>query len=466
MVALNSVTSDQKRMKKTPYWTNNSVIKFAGEIDPVEAIADKARSLVLDYIEQTAETPPFNPFDLAKFLKIQTIPTENVQDARTRFTDRGFVLEFNPNRAPARIRFSIAHEIAHTFFPDCKEAIRNRATHAEMSADEWQLEMLCNIAAGEILMPAGTFSELKSEKVPIEAILDLQKRFQVSIESLLRRFVHLTEDPCVLFSASKDWTRKGNYRVDYSVGSRTSSIKISQGTEIPERSVVEDCTAIGFTSRGQEKWPGMLELYSIECVGIPGFPGQILPRVMGLVRPSKPIEVVTKNISFVRGDATQPRTTANKVIAFVVNDSTPNWGAGFALEIKKKWPEVQRDFARWVAAKPTNLTLGRIFVTEVDAKTTVIPMIAQHGYGPSRKPRIRYAALQQCLKALSHESSLRDSTVHMPRIGAGQAGGNWSVIEELIGDILLTSGIDVTVYDLPNQRKRKSEQQSLNLFGQ
>jgi hypothetical protein len=54
----------------------------------------------------------------------------------------------------------------------------------------------------------------------------------------------------------------------------------------------------------------------------------------------------------------------------------------------------------------------------------------------------------------------------MPRIGAGQAGGNWSVIEELIGDILLTSGIDVTVYDLPNQRKRKSEQQSLNLFGQ
>ena len=40
-------------------------------------------------------------------------------------------------------------------------------------------------------------------------------------------------------------------------------------------------------------------------------------------------------------------------------------------------------------------------------------------------------------------------TVHLPRLGAGQARGQWSVIEGLIREFVSARGIPVTVYDLP-----------------
>ena len=76
-------------------------------------------------------------------------------------------------------------------------------------------------------------------------------------------------------------------------------------------------------------------------------------------------------------------------------------------------------------------------------------MVAQHGYGPSDKPRIRYAALDACLRELADEARRLGASVHVPRIGAGQAGGRWPIIAEMIEMSLVDRGIDVTVYDLP-----------------
>jgi hypothetical protein len=40
------------------------------------------------------------------------------------------------------------------------------------------------------------------------------------------------------------------------------------------------------------------------------------------------------------------------------------------------------------------------------------------------------------------------ASVHMPRIGTGYAGGNWSYILELIDEILVRNNVDVTIYTL------------------
>lgn len=40
-----------------------------------------------------------------------------------------------------------------------------------------------------------------------------------------------------------------------------------------------------------------------------------------------------------------------------------------------------------------------------------------------------------------------DASVHMPRIGCGLAGGNWSRVEPLIMRRLAERGVAVTVYD-------------------
>jgi len=38
--------------------------------------------------------------------------------------------------------------------------------------------------------------------------------------------------------------------------------------------------------------------------------------------------------------------------------------------------------------------------------------------------------------------------VHMPMIGTGQAKGNWSVIEELIEQLICAHGLRVLIYQL------------------
>jgi O-acetyl-ADP-ribose deacetylase (regulator of RNase III) len=78
-------------------------------------------------------------------------------------------------------------------------------------------------------------------------------------------------------------------------------------------------------------------------------------------------------------------------------------------------------------------------------------MIAQHGFGPSETPRIRYEALEQCLDQVAAKASAERASIHMPRIGTGAAGGSWELIEELVAEKLPGPHTTVTVYDLPPQ---------------
>src|ERR1035437_6646593 len=125
----------------TQYWTHESISAIGLESDPIHFITESARDLVFSAIESGWQGPPFDPFQLANFSGIKVFPNEDVADARTVPAAGGrFVIEFNPNRPRHRIKYSICHEIAHTFFPDCSERIRNRASIQEMSGNDWQLE--------------------------------------------------------------------------------------------------------------------------------------------------------------------------------------------------------------------------------------------------------------------------------------------------------------------------------------
>ncbi len=81
-------------------------------------------------------------------------------------------------------------------------------------------------------------------------------------------------------------------------------------------------------------------------------------------------------------------------------------------------------------------------------------MVAQRGYGPSIQPRLMYSALAEALDRVSQLAHDHGASVHLPRIGAGQAGGHWNVIEELLEQRLVRTGIAVTVYTPKNQRGR------------
>ena len=119
-----------------------------------------------------------------------------------------------------------------------------------------------------------------------------------------------------------------------------------------------------------------------------------------------------------------------------MNDKTPNWGAGFGLAVRKKWPRVQAAFQEWVASEPEALTLGNVHHMRVDDTTTVFQMVCQHGYGPSPTTRLRYAALKRCLERLAEFAVSVGASIHMPRIGAGYGGGSWGLIQQLIDEVL------------------------------
>jgi O-acetyl-ADP-ribose deacetylase (regulator of RNase III) len=84
----------------------------------------------------------------------------------------------------------------------------------------------------------------------------------------------------------------------------------------------------------------------------------------------------------------------------------------------------------------------------VEPDVWVANMVGQHGiFRRAGGPPIRYEALGECLDAVAGHAQRLGASVHMPRIGAGLAGGDWSRIEPMIVAALCARGIDTTVYD-------------------
>jgi O-acetyl-ADP-ribose deacetylase (regulator of RNase III) len=437
-------------------WTNPSVLRLAGDNDPITAIVERAREVALKAMDEGWTGPPFDPLQLAERLKLTVIPREDVRDARTLVGPNGRLrIEYNPNRSRERVRFSLAHEITHTLFDDCADRVRHRGHHDESEPDGWQLEVLCHVGGAEILMPAGSLP--KMDNLDVDALLRSRAAYDVSPEAYFLRMVQVTAGSYAVVCASP--TGPGRpYRVDYVMGSRAWTGPASRGDLLPLASIVSQCSGIGFTAKGDETWG--TERLRVECFGLPPYPGTPMPRALCLTRPAKRASAEPA-ITFLRGDATRPRGAGPKIVAHVVNDATPNWGgAGFAQAVLRRWPQLQEDFRTWARSGPRSLSLGRVHLAEAEPATRVATLIAQHGYGASPSPRIRYGALRAALDQLARVAVDARATVHMPRIGCGQAGGDWNVVEELLSMTLAKARVPVYVYDRPGKEPQTPPQQS------
>lgn len=153
-------------------------------------------------------------------------------------------------------------------------------------------------------------------------------------------------------------------------------------------------------------------------------------------------------ITYLKGDATQPQAKGNKIIAHVCND-LGGWGKGFVLAISKRWSEPEAEYRKWHRHRAkNNFGLGAVQFVEVNQYTYIANMIGQRGTKTGSKgPPVRYAAIEECLTIVAEKTQELSASVHMPRIGCGLAGGKWEKIEPLIEQILCSSEIDVYVYD-------------------
>jgi O-acetyl-ADP-ribose deacetylase (regulator of RNase III) len=142
------------------------------------------------------------------------------------------------------------------------------------------------------------------------------------------------------------------------------------------------------------------------------------------------------------------------MIVQVVNDKAITWGKGFSVAVRTRWPHAQKEFTRWVFASRPEFKLGNIHIAKLDESIELASMVAQHGYGPSLFPRIQYLAIEECLSKVAVRAKETNASIHMPRIGCGEAGGEWNIVSEIIDETLSRENIPVTVYDLPVIRSK------------
>merc|ERR1712066_708697 len=92
--------------------------------------------------------------------------------------------------------------------------------------------------------------------------------------------------------------------------------------------------------------------------------------------------------------------------------------------------------------------LGRVQLIELTDSIALANIIGQNGIKTGSKgPPVRYEAIQLGLDAVCCHAASVNASVHMPRIGAGLAGGDWAKIETIIEAMAKKCGVDVYVYE-------------------
>lgn len=247
-------------------------------------------------------------------------------------------------------------------------------------------------------------------------------------------------------------------RVDYVDGNRSHGWRLPRlqhGDLIEGSKTLIKCSAVGQTASGTELIAGA-EM-RVQAVGVPAYPGRRWPRVLALLEPVLAPRAAD-GIEYVSGDILDSLDgEARVLIAHVVPDSTRGWsrfGVGGALA--RAFPLSASAYRGWTLAHISNRQLGNVHLTSpANGAPTIASVVAQSGHGPSDRPRLDYEALAVGLSKVASVARELDATVHLPRLGAGQAGGRWDVIQGILVDELASKGVGVVVHTLPAARRHE-----------
>lgn len=448
-------------------WSHKSVIKLIEETnsnDPEKIIREKAQNLVLKALEKGWNGPPFDALELSKYLDINVTPNDSVFDARIQADDRNNVsIEFNPFQKPTRINFSVAHEIIHTFFSDWKDEVRNRELHPDLNRE---LEQLCNIGAAEIQLPYGVFSnDANSIKdITLERLIELATKYRSSLESLFIRFVEVINRPCAIMICS--FQTEAKLVIEYVKTSSSFKEKIPKNFVIPKGSKAYECTSPGWTSRETVNWKLLDSKYNIFCIGISPLRKDNRPRVGIIIVPHHQSGLLQNNkINIEFGDATKPRGNDHKIIAQIVNTSG-GLGFGFGKSLSKNYPFIKKMLANWKANKQ-EFILGNIQLINAEKDVFICQLLAQEGlFGKKGEIPLKYISLRECLVKLYDKAVELNASIHMPLIGAGQAKGDWNIIQGMIFDELVSKEIKVNIYLIPGHTPNINLNSHISFFNE
>ena len=246
----------------------DELIRSTGCRDAPEAIRAKAKELIDLYVSSFGE--PTLPISVDVLASLRGIGRSD--DAPVHSPDAelvpdghgGMTMRVNADRPETRQRFSVAHEISHTFFPDyaTKTWCRTDARYRDRETAVDYLEMLCDIGAAELLFPQPWFGRDAAAITDAAGIIGLSATYHASREAVIRRYAETSPESvaAVFFiwklkpiqkgkignpsqinlfgiSAEDELREARRLRIEYSIASRTFK---ADGHFLPKDKSVEN----------------------------------------------------------------------------------------------------------------------------------------------------------------------------------------------------------------------------------
>ncbi len=170
------------------------LVRSTGAGDAAAAIRLKARELISVYVASFGE--PSIPISMDVLVSLRGIARSDELPLHSPDAELvpdgagGVTMRVNPDRPTTRQRFSVAHEISHTFFPDytAKAWCRTDARYRDRSNPDDLLEMLCDIAASELLFPQPWFAADADSVTDANGLARLAMKYEASREATMRRY--------------------------------------------------------------------------------------------------------------------------------------------------------------------------------------------------------------------------------------------------------------------------------------
>lgn len=163
--------------------------------------------------------PPIDPFVIIK--AEPTIYAEGADfgdafDGRLEYLGNKYLLVYNTkydnNRNKQdglhpKIRFTIAHELGHYFLDEHRNILRNGGPEYSCTTEfqsDTEMELQADYFATGLLMPSHILSTIvnKVSEPDLGIIKDIAQQFQVSLTSMMIRWVKLSDFPCGIFSVT------------------------------------------------------------------------------------------------------------------------------------------------------------------------------------------------------------------------------------------------------------------------
>ncbi|TWU64530.1 hypothetical protein V7x_00740 [Crateriforma conspicua] len=212
-----------------------AVVDEMGIDDPREAVRQKARSRLAE-MTPYFDSPPFDLLALASCFDLQWSDESPAfsQDSEIVPQEDGRVaLRVNQQRPLTRQRFSIAHEIGHTLFPDYQFSVRCRKATERRWTDDDLLESLCDVAASEFMFPLPWFTDsLAAMQWTGDGLAKLADEYQASREATARRVVEVHAEPMAAVYLS--WKLKPTELQQVARNARQPSLLDELAPEDPE----------------------------------------------------------------------------------------------------------------------------------------------------------------------------------------------------------------------------------------